>query len=103
MASTPSGPTPLAYAALICAIAAPLYVLASRWLAQATSYRPGDDTFFVFMMAAPILAGFGLLLAILARLRQRNGVVTAALVINGIWLALAASGVAGFMFTYSGR
>lgn len=103
MAAEVRPPSKLAYAALICAIAAPLVVTAGRWISRQTVAQPGDDTGFTFMMVAPVLSAVGLVIALIARRRERNGVVNAALWICAIWLALIVFGVGGFFATYTGR
>ncbi len=39
-------------------------------------------------LAGPIVAAIGLVLAVIARSGQRNGMVTAALWLNAVWLAV---------------
>lgn len=94
--------SPVAKLALVCGILAPFFVLASRW-ARAIFDQPGDDTFFILLLAGPIVAAVGLLLAIIARSSQRNGVVTAALWINAIWLAIYVGTFVFGLASYSGR
>ena len=71
--------------ALVCGIVAPLVVTASRWASEANA---GNGLAALVPLAGPILAAFGLLLAVIARLGQRDGMVTAALWLNGVWLAV---------------
>lgn len=99
----PPRPSILAWVAIACGIATPLSMQVLRWLVSSPDYRPGDDTFFLFMMAAPALAAIGLVFAIIAWVRQRNGVSTAALLINGVWLALFLFGIVNFATTFEGK
>lgn len=94
-------PTHVAYFALVCAIAAPLSLSVSRWLGSRA--ESGDDTFFYFTMAAPVFAVLGLAGALFARGRERNGVVTAALIINTVWLAVIIFSVFGFVVSFAGK
>ena len=79
--------SPVAKLALLCGILAPLLIIAPRRVREVADDL-GDDTFFVLLKTGPILAAIGLALAVVARTTRRNGVVMAALWLNGVWLVV---------------
>jgi len=74
-------PTLIAKAALFCGILAPLLVTAARLTGEA-------EMFVSLQLGGLIVSAIGLVLAVIAWLGQRNGMVTAALWLNAVWLAV---------------
>lgn len=87
--------------ALVCALASPLSLFASRAVHMLTSQAPGDDRFFYFTMAAPVLPVVGLVLALIGR--RQGGVARLALWLNLLLIVLYVVMLAFFGATYQGR